>query len=310
MGSLRRWFSRENLVSHMKSLKGREGQIQLVLFLISLVAIFTLGAVFYFLISEALPAFIEIGPVKMLTGKVWNPASMVMPLYGILPLLCGTTLVSLIASLIAIPVGLGCTIYIFEVAHPRIRGFLKPVIEILAGIPSVVYGLFALVVLADWIDAVFGSTTRLNAMNGAVMLAVMMIPIMVSLSEDALNSVPKEIRDAAYALGATRWETLKGVMIPASLRGIIAAIVLSIGRAVGETMTVLMATGNSPVLTFDPLHSVQTMTAVIATEMGNVAFGSLHYHALFAVGAILFAFTFILNTIADIAMARFTEVYE
>ncbi len=310
MKSIRAMIKKENILKFLTSFRERESQVRAILFIASLTAIFTLGAVFYFLISEALPAFIEIGPIHMLTGTEWNPTSFQDPVYGILPLLCGTFLVSAVASIIAIPIGLGCTIYIHEIAHPKIKAFLKPAIEILAGIPSVVYGFFALVILADWIDTLFGSATRLNALNGAVMLAVMMIPIMVSLSEDALNSVPQELRDASYALGATRWETMKGVMIPASLSGIVAAIVLSIGRAVGETMTVLMATGNSPVITSNILHSVETMTAAIAIEMGEVAQGSLHYHALFAVGAILFVLTFIINSFAEYAMEKFAEVYE
>lgn len=307
---IREKLSKENLLEFLTSLRERESQIELVLFAASLAAIFALGAVFYFLISESIPAFIEIGPIHMLTETEWNPTSFQNPVYGMLPLLCGTFLVSITASIIAIPIGLGCTIYLHEIAHPKVKAFLKPAIEILAGIPSVVYGFFALVILADWIDVLFGSATLLNALNGAVMLAVMMIPIMVSLSEDALNSVPQELRDASYALGATRWETLKGVMIPASLSGIVAAIVLSIGRAVGETMTVLMATGNSPVITSNILHSVETMTAAIAIEMGEVAQGSLHYHALFAVGAILFVLTFIINSFAEYAMSKFSEVYE
>jgi phosphate transport system permease protein len=141
------------------------------------------------------------------------------------------------------------------------------------------------------------------------MLAVMMIPIMVSLSEDAMNSVPRELKEAAYALGVTRWETIKGVIMPAALSGIVAAIILSIGRAVGETMTVLMATGNTPLVTFNMLSSVETMTATIAIEMGEVPFGSLHYSALFAIGATLFIITFVINSIADRLMARFAEVY-
>jgi len=279
------------------------------LFLVTLTTVIVLGTIFYFLFSEALPAFTRINPIDFFTGNVWNPTSMIAPVYGILPLMIGTFLVSLGASVIAIPIGLGCTIYLAEIAHPRIRGFLKPAIEILAGIPSVVYGFFALVILSGWIQTLFGNTYRLNALNGAVMLAVMMIPIMVSLSEDAMNAVPKELKEASYALGATRWETIRGVIMPAALSGIVAAIILSIGRAVGETMTVLMATGNTPLVTFNMLSSVETMTATIAVEMGEVPFGSLHYSALFAIGATLFIITFVVNSIADMLMARFAEAY-
>lgn len=283
--------------------------IKIVLLCVSLVTVFALFAVFFFIFSEALPAFTSIGFVEFLSGHIWNPTSPTNPSYGILPLLCGTFLVSLGASIIAIPIGIGCTIYLAELAHPKIKSILKPAIEILAGIPSVVYGFFALIILSDWIVAVFNNTYRLNALNGAIMLAVMMIPIMVSLSEEAINSVPQDLREAAYALGATKWETLRGVIIPAALSGIAAAIMLSIGRAVGETMTVLMACGNTPVITWDMLSSVQTMTAAIAIEMGEVNFNSLHYHALFGIGAVLFVITFAINMIADIVLAKFAEAY-
>jgi phosphate transport system permease protein len=301
------WAKKWGIIT--KNIKSKDWWIKNGLLIANLTTIIILSAIFFFLFSEALPAFTKINPIDFLTGHVWNPTSIVAPAYGILPLIIGTFLVSLGASVIAIPIGLGCTIYLAEIAHPRIRGFLKPAIEILAGIPSVVYGFFALVILSGWIQALFGNTYRLNALNGAVMLAVMMIPIMVSLSEDAMNSVPRELKEAAYALGVTRWETIKGVIMPAALSGIVAAIILSIGRAVGETMTVLMATGNTPLVTFNMLSSVETMTATIAIEMGEVPFGSLHYSALFAIGATLFIITFVINSIADRLMARFAEVY-
>lgn len=306
----RRDYWVERLGKTARSMKDIDWWIRNGLFIATLSTIVILGAVFYFLFTEALPTFTQINPIDFLTGPNWNPTSFLAPAYGILPLMIGTFLVGLGASVIAIPIGLGCTIYLAEIAHPKIRSFLKPAIEVLAGIPSVVYGFFALVILSGWIQALFGNTYRLNALNGAIMLAVMMIPIMVSLSEDAMNMVPKELREAAYALGATRWETIRSVIIPSSLSGIIAAIILSIGRAVGETMTVLMATGNTPLVTFNMLSSVETMTATIAIEMGEVPFGSLHYHALFAIGAVLFIITFAINSIADWVLSRYAEVYK
>jgi phosphate ABC transporter permease protein PstC len=303
-------YWRERLSRTARSIKDIDWWIRKGLFIATLSTIVILGAVFYFLFTEAFPTFTEINLIDFLTGPNWNPTSFLAPVYGILPLMIGTFLVGLGASVIAIPIGLGCTIYLAEIAHPKIRSFLKPAIEVLAGIPSVVYGFFALVILSGWIQALFGNTYRLNALNGAVMLAVMMIPIMVSLSEDAMNMVPKELREAAYALGATRWETIRSVIIPSSLSGIIAAIILSIGRAVGETMTVLMATGNTPLVTFNMLSSVETMTATIAIEMGEVPFGSLHYHALFAIGAVLFIITFAINSVADWMLSRYAEVYK
>lgn len=271
-----------------------------------------LALVFYTLFSNSLPAFLNFGNNQttdlwsFLTGDLWRPNS---DIYGIVPLVLGTFLVSIVASFIAIPIGIGCTIYISEIAHPRVRGVLKPAIEILAGIPSVVYGLFGLLILSPYIRDIFGVGSGTNALNGAIMLAIMMVPIMVSLSEDAINAVPRSLREASYALGANRWETMRSVVLPAALSGIVAAIILSIGRAVGETMVVLMATGNSPQITVNILDSVQAMTSAIAIDVGEVAGGSLHYHVLFAIGMVLFVMTMIINLIADLITARYSEAY-
>ena len=220
-----------------------------------------------------------------------------------------TFLVTAGAVVIAVPIGVGAAVYLAEFASPRVKEFIKPAIELLVGIPSVVYGFFALVILSGWVFDLFGATTRLNALLGSIMLAVMMIPIIVSLSEDALRSVPQELREASFALGASQWDTSRRVMIPAALSGIIGAIILGIARAVGETMTVLMATGNSPAFTFNMLQSVRTMTATIAIEMGEVAIPSEHYYALFGIGIVLFIITFIINLTADIILNRFRERY-
>lgn len=271
-----------------------------------------LALVFYTLFSNALPAFFNFGNNQttdfwaFLTGDLWRPNS---DIYGIVPLVLGTFLVSMVASLIAIPIGLGCTIYISEIAHPKVRGVLKPAIEILAGIPSVVIGLFGLLILSPYIRDIFGVGSGTNALNGAIMLAIMMVPIMVSLSEDAINAVPRHLREASYALGANRWETMRSVVLPAALSGIMAAIILSIGRAVGETMVVLMCTGNSPQVTGNILDSVQAMTSAIAIDVGEVAGGSLHYHVLFAIGMVLFVLTMAINLIADFITARYSETY-
>jgi phosphate transport system permease protein len=292
------------------------------LIIVASISFLVLLLVFVFLFYNALPAFVQVGwpfqpqhfqPISLtdfLFGTTWNPTSMIQPAYGVLPLLAGTFLVSIVATFIAIPIGVGCTIYIAEIAHPRVRGVLKPIIEILAGIPSVVYGLFAMMILSQWLKDIFHLNSGWNALNGAIMLAVMMIPIMVSLSEDAIHSVPKELREASYALGANRWETMRSVILPAALSGIVAAVILSIGRAIGETMVVLMATGNSALLTFNLFSPVEPMTAAIAIDMGEVAQNSLHYDVLFAVGVLLFVITLIINTIADRIMARYSEAYQ
>ena len=276
---------------------------------ISAFSIFVLVLVASFLIVNALPAFRVISPDTFFFGTVWDPTSPLNPLYGIVPLFVATLLVTMISALIAIPIGLGCTIYLAELAHPRVRAIMKPAVEVLAGIPSVVLGFFALIVLATWVQDIFDPINRLNLFVGGVMLSVMMIPIMVSLSEDAINSVPRSLKEASYALGTTRWETISKVILPAAKPGIVAAIMLSIGRAVGETMVVVMACGNAPHLTFNIFSSGLTMTATIANEMGEVAFNSTHYYALFAVGLVLFIITFILNYVADIILNQQEERY-
>lgn len=292
-----------------RHLPPREKAIQLALTVATWSSVLALAAVFGELLLGALPAFSSISMIDFFTGTVWNPSHPIYPLYGILPLFVGTMMVSFGAALIAIPVGLGCSIWLAELASPRVKAIFKPAIEILAGIPSVIFGFFALVILSEWIAVIFDPVTKLNALNGAIMLAVMMIPIMVTVAEDAMNAVPMSLREASLALGATRWETVRHVVIPASLSGVVAAVVLAFGRAVGETMTVLMATGNATALHFDILRSVQTMTAAIAIDFGEVEFGSEHYHVLFLVGLVLFVMTFLINFLADWVTRRFKEDY-
>lgn len=292
-----------------KHLPPQERLIQLALTIATWSSVVALGAVFGELLLGAFPAFTSINIIDFFTGTVWNPSHPLYPLYGIVPLFVGTLMVSFGAALIAIPVGLGCSIWLAEMAGPRVRSIFKPAIEILAGIPSVIFGFFALVILSEWIAVVFDPVTKLNALNGAIMLAVMMIPIMVTVAEDAMNAVPRSLREASLALGATKWETIRHVVVPASISGVVAAVVLAFGRAVGETMTVLMATGNATALHFDFLRSVQTMTAAIAIDFGEVEFGSEHYHVLFLAGLVLFVITFIINFLAVWVTKRFKEDY-
>jgi phosphate ABC transporter permease protein PstC len=209
---------------------------------------------------------------------------------------------------IATPLGIAIAVYIAKVAHPTEREILKPIIELLAGIPSVVYGFFALVTLASWIQQLTGTTSRLNALNGGVILAIMVIPTIVSLAEDAINSVPKDYIEASLALGASRWETIRSVILPSSSSGILAAVLLGFGRAIGETMAVMMATGNAAIIKFDILQPVRTLTATIAIETPEVAFGSLHYHALFALAILLFLLTFFFNYLASRVIKRFRRM--
>jgi phosphate ABC transporter permease protein PstC len=205
---------------------------------------------------------------------------------------------------ISVPTGVVIAVYIGEIAHPLEKEILKPLVELLAGVPSVVYGFFALVTLATWIQQLTGTTSRLNALNGGIILAIMVIPTIVSLAEDVITSVPKEYREASIALGASKWETIRRVVLPSSAPGILAAILLGFGRAIGETMAVLMATGNAAIVSLNVLDSVRTITATIAIETPEVAFGSLHYSALFALAILLFAITFVFNYLASIVIRR------
>jgi phosphate ABC transporter permease protein PstC len=282
--------------------KRGERPIESALFFSAILSIIILGLIFIFLLREAIPTFSFVSLGEFILGTEWFPASFKNPRYGALPLIAGSFLVVSMATLIAVPIGVACAIYIAEVADEHLREFLKPIIEIIAGIPSVVFGFIALVLLSNVVNLTFQTTYRLNALNGAIILSLMILPTIISISEDAIVAVPREYKEASLALGATRWETMRRVTLPAARSGVTVAIMLGIGRAVGETMAVLMATGNSPVLTLDLLRSVETMTAVIAIEMGEVVFGSPHYHALFAVGLLLFLITFAINLVSDIAI--------
>jgi phosphate transport system permease protein len=284
--------------------RAKEVIIEKFFLLNALSSIFIMLLIFFFLFREGIQTFLEIPFLDFFGGSIWQPLA-TEPKYGILPLMTGTLLVTAGATVIAVPIGVFCAAYLSEIAHPKIRDVFKPLIEILAGIPSVVYGFVALTVLADVIQSTFGNVYRLNALNGAIILAVMMIPTIVSITEDAISAVPSEYREASFALGATHWETIRGVVLPASLSGTIVAITLGIGRAIGETMAVLMATGNAPIVTFDFFSSVEPMTATIAIELGEVTFGSLHYNALFAIGIVLFLVTLGINIFANIFFQKF-----
>ncbi len=275
----------------------------------ALISVIVLLLVFAILFNNAFSFFQTTDVISFFTGTIWAPFNE-HGLFGVLPLLVGTLLVTVVGALIAIPIGIGCTIYVAEIADRRVKKFLKPVIELLASIPSVIYGLFAALVLSEWIYQIFQPVDTLNALNGALILSVMITPLLVSVAEEAMNSVPGSLREASYALGTTRWETIKGVVIPSALPGIVAGIVLAVGRAVGETMAVIMATGNATNFTFDILKSVQTMTAALALDVPEAVVGSQSYNSLFAVGLFLFAITFAVNIIADILLERYRERYQ
>ena len=287
-----------------------EGQvIRIIFFLCAIISILTTVAILFTLIFQALSFFNEISIWEFLTGTRWTP--ILKPrAYGVLPLVSGTLLVTVIAAAVALPVGLFTAIFLSEYAPDKIRRIIKPILEILAGIPTVVYGYFALTFVTPQLQAIFPDLIVFNALSAGLVMGLMIIPMVSSLSEDAMLSVPRSLREAAYALGATRFEVSLKVVVPAALSGIISAFILAISRAIGETMLVTIAAGATPRLTLNPLESVQTMTAyIVQLSLGEAAVGSLEYNTIFAVGLVLFAMTFIMNLLGFWFVRRFREAY-
>jgi len=291
-----------------QSKRFKEIFIEKFFFFNGLLAILILAGIFSLLFIKAYPAIRELGLKAFFGSAVWNPTSYSIPRYGILSLINSTLMVTIGALAIAVPLGVACAAFISEVASPRIREIVKPAFEILAAIPSVVVGFLGIVMVNPLIAKVFGISNGLNALNGSVLLAIMSLPTIISLSEDALRAVPKTYKEASLALGANDWQTLVRVSVPSALSGIIASIMLGMGRAIGETMTVLMATGNAPALTFNFFDAVQTMTATIAIELGEVPYNTTHYYALFVIGLVLFVMTFLVNLISDVILQKYQEV--
>jgi len=262
-------------------------------------SVLALLGIFLMLLVNGARAFSEVRLWEFLFSTNWNPAAYEEPVYGMLSMLASTFLVSLGAMIIAVPLGIGTAVYLSEVASERVREIVKPLIELLAGIPSVAVGFLGIVLVGPFIASVFGLDFGLNALNGAILLAVMSLPTIVSVAEDAIHSVPNSFKEASYALGADRWATLVRVILPAAYPGIIAAIMLGMGRAIGETMTVLMATGNATAFPDGFFSPVRTLTATIAIELGEVPFGTSHYYTLFALGAVLFLISLLVNLLAE-----------
>ena len=284
--------------------KFKEKVIHSLFFFNGLLVVLVLLGIFALLVFTALPGFKEIKVTEFLFKSHWNPTSYIKSSYGIVSMLVSTLMVTFGALLIAIPLGIGTAAYLTDLASPRVREIAKPIIEILAGIPSVVIGFLGILLIGPFIARLFGLHNGLNAINGSVLLSIMALPTIISLSEDALKSVPKSYTQASLALGATKWQTLVKIKIPAACSGILAACMLGMGRAIGETMTVLMATGCAPAMPKSFLGSVRTMTSTIAIELGEVPYNTTHYYALFGVGLVLFVITFIVNMISDIILHR------
>ncbi len=263
-----------------------------------LVTIGLLGGIFFMLFYNSIAFFLESSPLDFFTGSQWNPGS-AKGEYGILPLLTSTGLVALGSMLIAVPLGIFTAAFLSEFAPQKLQVFLKPVIEMLAAVPSVAIGFLGIVLVGPGIAKIFGIQNGLNALNGSVLLAIMALPTIITISEDAINAVPGSYREGSLALGANRWATLFKVTLPAALPGLIAAVMLGLGRALGETMTVLMATGNAAALPGGFLDSIRTITATIAIEMGEVPYQTTHYFALFAIAAVLFLISLSINLLGE-----------
>ncbi|MBN1614647.1 MAG: phosphate ABC transporter permease subunit PstC [Deltaproteobacteria bacterium] len=285
----------------------KEQAIQMLFFLFAAFSIVLLALILIFLFREGLPIFKTVTPIDFIFGKFWYP-TYEPPEYGIWPLIVGSLVVTFIASAIAVPLGVLSAVYISEIAPASIKEILKSVIELIAGIPSVVLGFFGMVILAPWMQETFDLPTGLNIMNASLVLALMAVPTISSISEDALYAVPNEFKEASYALGATKYETIVKVIIPAALSGISTAVILGMARAIGETMVVLMVAGGAAAIPESLFDSVRPMPASIAAEMGEAPFRSGHYHALFATGIVLFFLTLAFNLLADYISNRFKEV--
>ena len=289
-----------------------EQVIQTILFTCGAVSIFTTVGIVLVLLNESIAFFAlpEVTLVDFLTTTKWQPS---IGEIGILPLLNATLVTSFVAMLVAIPLGLGAAIYLSEYASPSMRGRLKPILEVLAGVPTVVYGYFALTFMTPLLQTIFGKDTVqiYNVASAGLVMGVMILPLIASMSEDALNAVPRSLREGAYGLGATRLETAMRVVVPGALSGIVAAFIVGISRAVGETMIVLLAAGANSNLTLNPFLGAETMTAYIARiSGGDVSYGSIDYQSIFAVGLTLFVITLIFNLISGYVVRRFREVYE
>ena len=293
-----------------KKIRWNEWVLERLFFLCAFVSVITTAAVIYILIEETLAFFETVPVLDFLTGTRWTP--LLEPKhYGILPLVAGTMLIVIGAAVVALPIGVASAIYLSEYASHRTRSVIKPILEILAGIPTVVYGYFALTFITPFLRILLPETQVFNAASAAIVVGVMVLPMVASLCDDALRAVPEALRHGAYSLGATSYEVTTRIVVPAGLSGIFAAFVLAVSRAIGETMAVTLAAGATPNLTANPLESIQTMTAyIVQVSLGDTPSGSLSYQTLFAVASVLFVSTLLLNVLGTWVMRRFREVYE
>ncbi|MBI9035003.1 MAG: phosphate ABC transporter permease subunit PstC [Bacteroidales bacterium] len=290
--------------------KLKENIIERILQFSAIITVLTTVGILWVLISESVPFFREVPVWDFLTGTKWTPL-FASKEFGVLPLLTGTLLTTFIAIAVALPLGLIIAVYLSEYARPGFRRLIKPMLEVLAAIPTVVYGFFALMTVTPALKMLIPDLGGFNSLSAGIVMGIMIIPLISSLSEDAMRAVPKALREASYGMGATRYYTAKKVIIPAAYSGIVVSVILAISRAIGETMIVAIAAGQQPRLTLDPTVAIETITTyIVQVSLGDVQHGSLEYQTIFATGLLLFAFTFALNTLSFRIKKRFQEHYE
>ena len=290
--------------------KIKEKIIEFILRATSLITILTTIGIIWVLLSESLEFFKEVSIIDFLTDNQWTPL-FANKHFGILPLISGTVLTTIIAISVSLPIGLTIAIYLSEYAPKKLKKIIKPLLEILAAVPTVVYGFFALMVVTPFLQKLIPEMAGFNSLSAGIVMGIMIIPFISSLSEDALSAVPKSLREASYGMGATRLQTSFKVMVPAASSGIIVSVILAFSRAIGETMIVAIAAGQQPRLTLNPLVPVETITAyIVQVSLGDVQHDSLEYRTIFAAGITLFVFTFILNNISFYIRKKFREEYE
>lgn len=288
----------------------QENVISGILFVASAISVLTTIGIIGVLLYESVGFFRQVPITEFLTGTRWAPLFTPQS-FGVVPLLAGSFLVATGAAVVALPIGLASAIYLSEYAHRRARAILKPALEVLAGVPTVVYGFFALTFVTPIIQRIWPETQIFNALSASIVVGIMIIPLVASLSEDAMSAVPSALREGAYALGATKLEVSLRTVVPAALSGIVASFILAISRAIGETMIVAIAAGATPNLTLNPLESVQTMTAyIVQVSQGEVSHGTVEYQTIFAVGLTLFVVTLLMNIMSIFILRRYREVYE
>lgn len=296
----------------IKKKKRRVGETCIVSWLVvcAAVSLVTTAAIIGLLLKESLDFFENVSPVEFFFGTSWVPILQPSS-YGVLPLLWGTIQVTVGAAIIAIPLGLACAIYLSEYASPKMRSYIKPALELLAGIPTVVYGYFALTFVTPILRSIFPEVQVFNALSAAIVVGIMILPMIATLSDNALRAVPDSLRQGAYALGATSFEVTSKVVVPAGLSGVMASFLLAVSRAIGETMAVTIAAGQTPNISLSMFESIQTMTAyIVQVSLGDTPTGGIAYQTLFAVGALLFAITLIINIVSQWVLNRYREVYD